>query len=215
MSATSGKVALVTTATALTCSGDCDAAAGVRDFVGYGTANDFEAAPAPGLSNTTADLRGDGPDTDNNAADFAAGAPNPRNTGATPPPPTRACPVCASTTSKARRRSPLRVGVKVADVPGVVTTVSRNGFWFQDPTPDAEPATSEGLFVFTGTGPTAAAATPVMVTGTVSEFRPGGASGANLSTTELTSPVVTVTGSGQVPRRRPWSARAAASRRRR
>ena len=53
MSATAGKVALVTDRRALTCGGDCDAAPGVRDLVGYGTANDFEgAAPAPGLSNT-------------------------------------------------------------------------------------------------------------------------------------------------------------------
>ena len=86
MAAASGKVALVTTATALACGADCDTAAGVRDFVGYGAANDFETAAAPGLSNTTADLRGDGPDTDNNAADFAAGDPNPRNTGGAAPP---------------------------------------------------------------------------------------------------------------------------------
>ncbi|HEY6745453.1 MAG TPA: lamin tail domain-containing protein, partial [Mycobacteriales bacterium] len=70
MSAASGKVALVTAATALTCGADCDTAAGVKDFVGYGAANDAETAAAPGLSNTTADLRGDGPDTDNNSADF-------------------------------------------------------------------------------------------------------------------------------------------------
>ena len=80
MSGTSGKVALVTSATALSCGADCDTAAGVRDFVGYGTANDFEGAPAPGLSNTTAALRG-ATDTDNNAADFTAGTPNPRNSG--------------------------------------------------------------------------------------------------------------------------------------
>ena len=57
MSATAGKVALVTSAAALTCGADCDAAAGVRDFVGYGAANDFETAPAAALSNTTAALR--------------------------------------------------------------------------------------------------------------------------------------------------------------
>ena len=89
-----------------------------------------------------------------------------------------------------------KVGVKVAEVPGVVTTVSTNGFWFQDPTPDADPATSEGLFVFTRTAPTVAVGDAVTVTGTVSEFRPGGAA-TNLSTTELTNPVVTVTASGQ------------------
>ena len=58
MSGTSGKVALVTSTAALSCGSDCDTAAGVRDFVGYGTgANDFETAPTPTLSNTTAAIR--------------------------------------------------------------------------------------------------------------------------------------------------------------
>jgi predicted extracellular nuclease len=85
MAAGSGKVALVTNNTSLTCAADCDAAAGVKDFVGYGAANDFETAPTPLLTNTTAALRNGGGtvDTDNNLADFTVGAPNPRNT---PPP---------------------------------------------------------------------------------------------------------------------------------
>ena len=129
------------------------AAAGVRDFVGYGAANDFETAAAPGLTNTTADLRGDGPDTDNNSADFTAGTPNPRNTsgGGTPPDPGEPG-LRIHDIQGAAQVSP-KAGVKVAEVPGVVTTVSPNGFWFQDPTPDADPATSEGLFAFTRTAP--------------------------------------------------------------
>ncbi|HEX5622531.1 MAG TPA: lamin tail domain-containing protein, partial [Solirubrobacteraceae bacterium] len=87
MAAGSGKVALVTNNTTLTCGADCDGAAalGVKDFVGYGAANDSETAPTAVLTNSTAALRnGDGSvDTDNNAADFTVGAPNPRNT---PPP---------------------------------------------------------------------------------------------------------------------------------
>ena len=69
MSATSGKVRVVTD------TGDA------RDLVGYGAANQFETAPTPTLANTTAALRnGDGAvDTDDNAADFTIGAPNPRN----------------------------------------------------------------------------------------------------------------------------------------
>jgi predicted extracellular nuclease len=196
MSAASGKVALVTTATALTCGADCDTAAGVRDFVGYGAANDFETAAAPGLTNTTADLRGDGPDTDDNAADFAAADPNPRNTGGSGPPPDPGVPGLRIHDIQGAAQVSPKAGVKVAEVPGVVTTVSGNGFWFQDPTPDADAATSEGLFVFTRTAPTAAVGAAVTVTGTVSEFRPGGAA-TNLSTTELTNPVVTVTASGQ------------------
>jgi predicted extracellular nuclease len=85
MSATNGKVALVTDNLDLTCAADCDAAANVRDFVGYGSANDSETAATPALTNTTAALRnGNGTvDTDNNSADFTVGTPSPRNT---PPP---------------------------------------------------------------------------------------------------------------------------------
>ena len=199
LSGTSGKVALVTTATALTCGADCDTAAGVKDFVGYGAANDSETAAAPGLSNTTAAVRGDGPDTDDNAADFTAGAPDPHNAtggGSTPPPPDPGVPGLRIHDIQGAAQVSPKVGVKAADVPGVVTARSATGFWFQDPEPDADPATSEGLFVFTRTAPTAAVGDAVTVTGTVTEFRPGGAA-TNLTTTELTSPVVTVTAAGQ------------------
>jgi uncharacterized protein len=85
MSATAGKVALVSTTTAL--SGACPVGGAIIDFIGYGTgasgASCFEGtAAAPTLTNTTADLRKNNglQDTDNNSADFATGAPNPRNT---------------------------------------------------------------------------------------------------------------------------------------
>ena len=81
MSATAGKVALVNTTTALSGSG-CPFGATVFDFVGFGsgtTCSETSAAHAP--SNTNAVQRADGgcTDTDNNSADFATGAPNPRN----------------------------------------------------------------------------------------------------------------------------------------
>ncbi|GAA3743294.1 endonuclease/exonuclease/phosphatase family protein [Streptomyces tremellae] len=97
------------------------------------------------------------------------------------------------------RISPL-VGSPVADVPGVVTGVraygSSKGFWFQDPEPDDDPATSEGLFVYTGSDPAVAVGDSVTVSGTVSEFVPGGAASGEQSETELTSPEVTVVSSG-------------------
>ena len=71
MSATDGKVALVSSTTALT--GSCPTT-GVVDFVGYGTANCFEgSAAAPQLSATTSDSRKGGgyTDTNSNANDFA------------------------------------------------------------------------------------------------------------------------------------------------
>ncbi|MBA3367057.1 MAG: ExeM/NucH family extracellular endonuclease [Actinobacteria bacterium] len=91
MSGTSGKVALVTNQTALTCgatAGSCVPSASIRDFVGYGSAaNNFEGAgPAVTLTNTTAALRAANgcTDTDNNSADFAAGGPAPRNSVSSP-----------------------------------------------------------------------------------------------------------------------------------
>jgi hypothetical protein len=89
LAVTGGKVALVDNATALSCgaaAGSCSAVSSVEDLVGYGGASDYEgsgAAPAP--SSTTALIRAGGgcTDTDVNAADFAGGAPNPRNSSAT------------------------------------------------------------------------------------------------------------------------------------
>jgi predicted extracellular nuclease len=80
LSGTTGKVALVNNSTAL--SGASPSGATLVDLLGFGTAGAFEGAAGPGLSNTTAALRAAAgcTDTDNNASDFSAGAPNPRNT---------------------------------------------------------------------------------------------------------------------------------------
>jgi uncharacterized repeat protein (TIGR01451 family) len=95
MAAASGKVALVTNQVNLACGTSCAANPAVRDFVGYGSANDFEGTAAPILTNTTAALRAAGgcTDTDSNGSDFTAVAPIPRNSarpangcgGPTPP----------------------------------------------------------------------------------------------------------------------------------
>jgi uncharacterized protein len=81
LNASAGKVALANTSAAL--AGACPLAGPVVDFAGYGsTANCFEGSgPTATLSNTTAALRKDGgaTDTDDNAADFDVGPPNPRN----------------------------------------------------------------------------------------------------------------------------------------
>jgi hypothetical protein len=81
LAAASGKVALVANTIAL--AGSCPSGPDIMDFVGYGTANCFEGSgAAPLLSNANAGLRlNDGcTDTNDNAADFIAGAPIPRNT---------------------------------------------------------------------------------------------------------------------------------------
>ncbi|MEA2130660.1 MAG: uncharacterized protein QOJ85_3551 [Solirubrobacteraceae bacterium] len=200
MAATAGKVALVTSQTALTlvCGGTCNAAAGVRDYVGYGTtASSFEGAgPAPAPSNTTAALRAGGGtvDTDDNSADFTAGTPAPGGGGGPPPPPPGVAARIHEIQGTAHL-SPL-AGKRVVDVPGVVTAVAADRFFLQDPQPDDDPATSEALVVFTGSAPSVAAGDAVTVAGTVQEFRPGGADGTNLTTTELTSPTIVVNSSG-------------------
>ena len=45
----------------------------------------------------------------------------------------------------------------------------------QDASPDSDPATSEGIFVFTSSAPTINVGQSVRVSATVQEFRPGGA----------------------------------------
>lgn len=80
MSATAGKIALVSTTSALT--GACPPAASMIDLAGYGTANCFEgsaAAPAPGNSTAVVRINGGCTDTDRNNSDFVSGAPGPRN----------------------------------------------------------------------------------------------------------------------------------------
>ncbi|MFD7771236.1 endonuclease/exonuclease/phosphatase family protein [Streptomyces sp. NPDC059787] len=98
------------------------------------------------------------------------------------------------------RTSPL-AGQQVTDVTGIVTGIrtygSSRGFWIQDPAPDADPATSEGVFVFTSSTPKGVAVgDAVTVSGTVSEYVPGGTSSGNQSLTEITRPTFTVVSSG-------------------
>jgi predicted extracellular nuclease len=193
MGATSGKVALVTSATALTCGTSCATAAGVRDFVGYGTAAEAETAPAPALSNTTSASRRATTDTDDNAADFTVGAPTPQSSGrGTPPPPPAATPARIHDIQGAAHRSPLTG--QTVDTSGVVTAVGPRGFWLQDPAADDNPATSEGVYVFANRLPTVSRGDAVDVTATVGEFRP---SATNLSLTQLSAPRVTVTATGR------------------
>jgi uncharacterized protein len=93
LAAISGKIALVRSATPLTCgatAGSCSATPDVEDLVGYGSATDFEGAgSAPAPSNTESAERQDGgcSDSGDNASDFAAATPDPRNSAS----PAHAC----------------------------------------------------------------------------------------------------------------------------
>lgn len=197
MSLSSGKVALVTGTSALSCGSDCDAAPGVRDFVGYGSANDFETAPAPTLSNTTSATRSPATsDTDDNAADFAETSPTPENSGGSGGGGS-SCDTIESIQGAAHI-SPCD-SRSVSGIRGVVTAVDASGFWFQDTSPDTADATSAGMFVYTSVAPTVSVGDDVSVNGTVSEYRPGGSAADNLTITELTNPSVSTLGTAALP----------------
>jgi uncharacterized protein len=82
---------------------------------------------------------------------------------------------------------------------GIVTGVKSNGFFMQNPDSeaDSDPNTSEGIFVFTSSAPSAAAAlgNGVKVVGKVQEYVPS-ADPYSPSMTELVSPTVVVLSTG-------------------
>ncbi|MDQ2898166.1 MAG: hypothetical protein M3Y07_00005 [Acidobacteriota bacterium] len=208
MSAITGKVALVNQSNALTSATPLPNPT-VLDFIGYGSGSSAaEGGPAPTLSNTTAALRaGDGcVDTGNNAADFTAAAPNPRDS-ATPPtncsgPPPAVTNYTISQIQGGGNASP-HVGETVS-TSGVVTALRGNGFFIQTPGDsssaaygDGNPATSEGVFVFTSSAPpsTAAVGNVITVQGLVSEFVPF-SDLASPSVTEIVAPSITQSATG-------------------
>jgi len=200
MSGTAGSVALVNTATAITCADSASCIAASVDLVGYGTAALNEGVPIAGASNTFSVQRSAAADTDNNATDFAAAEPTP---GAANP---------SGDGTGTGEPGPLRIhdiqgsgwvspsdGDAVTNVPGIVTGKRANGFWIQDPAPDANPATSDGLFVFGST--TAVAGDSVLVSGTVRDFYPLSSgetvsTTSNLSVTEIGTPTTIILSHG-------------------
>ncbi|WP_436841023.1 endonuclease/exonuclease/phosphatase family protein [Streptomyces niveus] len=212
MSASSGTVALVRSTTPLTCvtAADCAADTNIKDLVGFGTATVRENTPATGTDNTHSVARNAAlTDTDNNSADFSGATPSPRNSagagGGGEPTPT---PSPTDTTPGELRihdiqgttRISPQAGNSVTNVPGVVTAVrvtGSRGFWIQDTAPDGDPATSEGVFVFTGSSaPQVKVGDSVVVSGKVTEYYPGGQSSGSQSLTELTAPTTAVLSSG-------------------
>ena len=179
LGSTAGKVALVATTTPIT--GACPANA--IDIVGYGATNCFEGTgSAPTLSNTTAALRVHGgcADANDNGADFVSGNPSPRNSllGA------RSCiPVDAAIHDiQGDGAISTLVGQEV-QTSGIVTAAKSNGFFLQAPDAlaDNNPATSEGIFVFTRRPPAVAVGNVATVRSTVSEF---------FGLTQLESPLI-------------------------
>lgn len=84
---------------------------------------------------------------------------------------------------------------------GVVTRINNNSFFLQDMLGDGNPATSDGILVFTGSAPTVALGDMVRLTGRVVEFNTGAAANADTAAhtvTELTTITgLSVIGTGQ------------------
>ena len=202
----------------LTCADDtaCATAPNVIDFVGYGPgAVSFEGtAPArsPGVERALLRDAAGCADRNDNATDFLVRVPTPRTSAAPPAPcgageatPVGGTPVSATPVAGlvrihdiqgAGHLSPL-LGQSVVNVPGVVTALAGNRFWMQDPQPDADEATSEGILVFLNARPQVQVGDAVLVSGLVEEFRPGNEAG-NLTTTEITEPSLQTVGLNQL-----------------
>ena len=194
MSGSSGKVALVDDAAALSGS-DVTATASVIDVVGYGDANGYAgAAAAPKTTNAQSVTRdAEHTHTADNAADFALATPTPQNSGEaqepvdpeepvdpspTPTPTTPADPVAISEIQGTADASPL-VGQTVTTT-GIVTahypSGGLNGYVLQTPGTggDIDLAThdaSDAIFVYSSaTVGDVALGETVEVTGQVSEY---------------------------------------------
>ena len=94
-------------------------------------------------------------------------------------------------------RSPLE-GKTVSNISGIVTAFRADGFYMQDPDPDEDEGTSEGIFVFTGVVPRVRPGDEVRVSGLVEEFYPGGLESNNQPITHIVDPEVNIILSGNV-----------------
>src|SRR5918995_1377916 len=74
----------------------------------------------------------------------------------------------------------------VEGTPPARRTAGGRGYWIQDPTPDANAATSDAVFVFTNAAPVHQMGDLIRVNGTVSEFRAAN-DPDNLTITQITS----------------------------
>ncbi|HEX7707581.1 MAG TPA: lamin tail domain-containing protein [Thermoanaerobaculia bacterium] len=171
LSATAGKVALVSSTTAL--SGSCPAI-GVIDLVGFGGANCFEgtaATPAPSTANSVHRKRGGCFDSNQNSIDFQTAPPNPRNSNT----PERTCEYTPASIAQIQGNGLVTPYLdQDVSTTGIVTAKKSNGFFLQTPdnAVDSDPETSEGIFVFTSATPIVTV-TPgdfVTVKGTATEF---------------------------------------------
>ncbi|HWJ85948.1 MAG TPA: lamin tail domain-containing protein, partial [Cellulomonas sp.] len=178
MSATNGKVALVSASTALACASACASAPTVVDFVGFGTANDKAGTAAAPMPSNSLSLSRDAQhsNTADNGADFTTGSPTPENSGSTPTDPGTPSTKTIAEIQGTDSASPL-VGETVT-TDGVVTatypTGGINGYVIQTAGTGGalgDPTASQALFVYSpSTVASVAIGDHVDVTGAVSEF---------------------------------------------
>jgi DNA/RNA endonuclease G (NUC1) len=196
LSATGAKVALASTATL---TGTCPTGTFIADFVGYGTtANCFEGAGSTAAtSNTTAALRALAgcTDTNNNSADFAVGAPNPRNSataanvcGAVNNPPS-ITPPANPIASVAQDSAPFTVNVSGSDDGGVYNWSATPGTGLQSVTVSGGQGTATATFTVTLTAGFNGTAT----------FTASLSDGVNPAVTQLVHIQVTGTGGNNPP----------------
>ena len=140
----------------------------------------------------------DGFDNDQNNANFSPRCITPGETNSSASTGCEPAPVLEIWEIQGLAHQSTQAGNPVTTPNNVVTAVRYNGFWIQTPDSraDVDTGTSNGIFVFTSSSPAVTVGDLVDVTGLVSEYRPGGSSSGNLTTTELVSPVVTVVSSG-------------------
>src|SRR5690349_10328084 len=79
---------------------------------------------------------------------------------------------------------------------GLVTVVTNSGFYLQDPAGDGDDATSDAVFVYTGTAPSVKAGDETRVEGVVHEYLPGNDT-SNFTVTEFDHPRVFVSAHGR------------------
>ncbi len=175
ISVSGGKIALLSNSVSLAVS--CPiGAANLMDFVGYGSANCAETAPAESHSNTTSIRRNFNGcmETDNNGTDFSEAAVLPRNGHYV----THRCDIppdgrSISEIQGTNVSSPL-VDQFITTTTNIVTAVRFGGFFLQTPDEvvDGNSLSSEGLFVLTSGTHGVNVGNGVVVSGTVIEFKP-------------------------------------------
>ncbi|HEY5670737.1 MAG TPA: hypothetical protein VIS10_12120, partial [Anaerolineales bacterium] len=91
----------------------------------------------------------------------------------------------------ASHKSPLE-NQMVAGVKGVVTALRKRGFYMQEPAPDSDEATSEGIYVYLNDTPSVQVGEQVSVTGMVLEETPFSLSPGSLSVTWISATIASI-----------------------